>query len=71
MKKTYHLLSCSVCTQELKDSVQFLCRHQLCKQCLSLEHSDSPGESHCPECAEKLLKATEESAEKCTHRPLY
>uniref|UniRef100_A0A3P9LFB6 B30.2/SPRY domain-containing protein n=1 Tax=Oryzias latipes TaxID=8090 RepID=A0A3P9LFB6_ORYLA len=30
-----------------KDSVQFLCGHQLCKQCLSssLKHSDSPGEN--------------------------
>uniref|UniRef100_A0A3B3B5H7 B30.2/SPRY domain-containing protein n=1 Tax=Oryzias melastigma TaxID=30732 RepID=A0A3B3B5H7_ORYME len=42
------LPSCSVCTQELKDLVQFVCGHQLCKQWLSscLEHSDSPGEKN-------------------------
>uniref|UniRef100_A0A8C7WU53 RING-type domain-containing protein n=1 Tax=Oryzias sinensis TaxID=183150 RepID=A0A8C7WU53_9TELE len=56
----------AVCSEELKDSVEFLCGHQLCKQCLSsgLEHSDSSGESHCPECAETLLKATDENTGK-------
>uniref|UniRef100_A0A8C7Y5W5 RING-type domain-containing protein n=1 Tax=Oryzias sinensis TaxID=183150 RepID=A0A8C7Y5W5_9TELE len=64
--KKMKLSNCSVCTQELKDSVQLSCGHQLCKQCSSsgLEHSDSSGESHCPECAEKLLKATEEDTGK-------
>ncbi|RVE60743.1 hypothetical protein OJAV_G00184130 [Oryzias javanicus] len=60
------LLSCSACTPELKDSVQFVCGHQLCKQCLSssLEHSDYPAKSHCPECADKLMKVTDENAGK-------
>ncbi|RVE60742.1 hypothetical protein OJAV_G00184120 [Oryzias javanicus] len=60
------LLSCSVCSQELTDSVQFVCGHQSCKRCPSpgLEDSDSPAVSHRPECEDKLMKVTDENAGK-------
>ncbi|XP_041841111.1 NLR family CARD domain-containing protein 3-like isoform X2 [Melanotaenia boesemani] len=47
--------SCSVCKGDLRDPVQLLCEHWICKKCVKSDQykSDSSPDYSCPECGEK------------------
>ncbi|KAF3698057.1 NLR family CARD domain-containing protein 3 CARD15-like protein Caterpiller protein 16.2 [Channa argus] len=50
--------SCSVCNEDLRDPVQFICGHWLCKQCTSSDQdqSDSAADDSCPKCGKTLRR---------------
>ncbi|XP_034532465.1 NLR family CARD domain-containing protein 3-like [Notolabrus celidotus] len=47
--------SCSVCTEVLRDPVQYMCGHWSCKQCVGtdLDQHDSPEDHPCKRCGKK------------------
>ncbi|XP_067428666.1 NACHT, LRR and PYD domains-containing protein 14-like isoform X5 [Thunnus thynnus] len=45
---------CSLCQQVLKDPVSNSCGHWFCRQCITYgDQSASPGDTSCPQCAER------------------
>ncbi|XP_053193414.1 NACHT, LRR and PYD domains-containing protein 12-like [Scomber japonicus] len=55
------LSCCSLCQDVLKDAVSTSCGHWFCRQCITSywDQSDSPGDSSCPQCAERSRTRSE------------